>query len=149
MWKGRRYIAALQRSKQAGSAAGAKPERALADSVALQPLALQLAGAADGGGALAGALLGRLLVMTAQHHLAVHALALELLLERPQGLVDIIVANDDLHKRRHSPVQKALRGRTLALALMRIADSIKIGSSRDSTPRRRGPPSRGGTSFQE
>jgi hypothetical protein len=58
----------------------------------------ELAGAADGGGALAGALLRRLLIVTAQLHLAVDALALQLLLERAQRLVDIIVANDDLHK---------------------------------------------------
>jgi hypothetical protein len=36
--------------------------------------------------------------MAAQLHLAIHALALQLLLERAKGLVDIIVANDDLHK---------------------------------------------------
>jgi hypothetical protein len=35
--------------------------------------------------------------MTAQLHLAVDALALQLLLERAQRLLDIIVANDDLH----------------------------------------------------
>src|SRR5690349_9891690 len=36
--------------------------------------------------------------MTAQLHLAVDALALQLLLERAQRLLDIIVANDDLHR---------------------------------------------------
>jgi hypothetical protein len=36
--------------------------------------------------------------VTAQLHLAVDALALQLLLERAQRLLDIIVANDDLHK---------------------------------------------------
>jgi hypothetical protein len=36
--------------------------------------------------------------MTAQLHLAIDALALQLLLERAQRLLDIIVANDDLHK---------------------------------------------------
>src|SRR3546814_18849247 len=35
--------------------------------------------------------------MTAQLHFAIHALTLQLLLERAKGLVDIIVANDDLH----------------------------------------------------
>jgi hypothetical protein len=35
--------------------------------------------------------------MTAQLHLAVDTLALQLLLERAQRLLDIIVANDDLH----------------------------------------------------
>jgi hypothetical protein len=36
--------------------------------------------------------------MTAQLHLAVDALALQFLLQRAQRLLDIIVANDDLHK---------------------------------------------------
>jgi hypothetical protein len=36
--------------------------------------------------------------MTAQLHLAINAFALQLLLERAKRLVDIIVANDDLHK---------------------------------------------------
>ncbi|SBV33421.1 protein of unknown function [uncultured Sphingopyxis sp.] len=75
------------------------PERetVLLDTVALHPLALHLAGAADGGGVLAGTLFAGLLVMTAQLHFAIHALTLQLLLERAKGLVDIIVANDDLH----------------------------------------------------
>src|SRR5690606_8897881 len=68
------------------------------DAVALRALALELAGAADRGGLLARALLARLLVVAAQLHLAVHALALQLLLERAQGLLDIVVADDDLHK---------------------------------------------------
>src|SRR5688572_30125553 len=75
-----------------------KNEARLLAAVALDPLALELARAANRGGLLAGALLGRLLVVTAQLHLAVHALALQLLLERAQGLVDVVVANDDLHK---------------------------------------------------
>src|SRR5262245_28556099 len=66
----------------------------LAGAFALGALALELAGAADRGGALAGALLARLLVVAAQLHLAVDALALQLLLERAQRLLDIIVAND-------------------------------------------------------
>src|SRR5205085_7290520 len=65
---------------------------------ALGALALELAGAADRGGALTGALFRRLFVMTAQLHLAVDAFALQLLLERAQRLLDVIVANDDLHK---------------------------------------------------
>src|SRR3546814_14615766 len=75
------------------------PERetVLLDTVALHPLALHLAGTADGGGVLAGTLFAGLLVMTAQLHFAIHALTLQLLLERAKGLVDIIVANDDLH----------------------------------------------------
>jgi hypothetical protein len=37
--------------------------------------------------------------MPTQLHLAIDAFTLELLLERPQRLVDIVVANDDLHKK--------------------------------------------------
>src|SRR5690348_5576901 len=77
----------------------------LAGAFALGALALELAGAADRGGALAGALLARLLVMTAQLHLAVDALALQLLLERAQRLLDVIVANDDLHKLPSTPLK--------------------------------------------
>src|SRR4030095_7620709 len=55
-------------------------------------------GAADRGRPFAGALLRGLLVMTAQLHLAVDAFALQLLLERAQRLLGIIVANEDLHK---------------------------------------------------
>src|SRR3546814_15593363 len=48
------------------------PERdgRLLDPVALHPLALHLAGAADGGGAFARALLARLLIVAAQLHFA-------------------------------------------------------------------------------
>src|SRR5690349_18697019 len=79
------------------SSYAAASERLL-DPVALGPLALQLAGAADGGGFLARALLARLLVVAAQLHLAIDALALQLLLERAQGLLDIVIADHDLHK---------------------------------------------------
>src|SRR5687768_17254826 len=74
--------------------------RCLTGAFALDPLALQLPGAADRGGPLTGALLRRLLIMTAQLHLAIDALTLQLLFERAQRLVDIVVANDDLHKSR-------------------------------------------------
>src|SRR5206468_4500851 len=86
---------------------------------ALGALALELAGAADRGGAFARAFLARLLVVTAQLHLAVDALALQLLLERAQRLLDIIVANDDLHK---FPSQSLL---TKATALPAIASGLQ------------------------
>src|SRR5215475_7779884 len=70
----------------------------LASALALGALALELASAADRCGAFAGALLRRLLIVTAQLHLTVDALALQFLLERAQRLLDIIVADDDLHK---------------------------------------------------
>src|SRR5687768_7972741 len=86
-------------------------------AVALGALALELAGAADRGGALAGALLRRLLVMTAELHLAIDALTLQLLLERPQRLVDIVVANDDLHKGPSLSVEKRFCGNLLGRPL--------------------------------
>jgi hypothetical protein len=46
---------------------------------------------------LAGATLRRLLIVTAELHLTIDTLALQLLLERAKSLVDVVVANDDLH----------------------------------------------------
>ncbi len=68
----------------------------LQHAFALGALARQLAGAADRLGGFAGAPLGRFLVRAAHFHLAEYALALHLLLERAQGLIDIVVSNDDL-----------------------------------------------------
>src|SRR5580658_4568022 len=67
------------------------------EPLALDPLALQLAGAANGLGGLAGAALGRLLIVPPQLHLAENPLPLHLLLERLQRLVDIVVTNENLH----------------------------------------------------
>ena len=61
-------------------------------------LALQLAIAADGLGPLAGALLGGLLIGAAQLHLPEDAFTLHLLLEGLEGLVDVVVADDDLQR---------------------------------------------------
>src|SRR5690606_24232134 len=65
---------------------------------ALGPLAGQLAGAAHGLGLLARLLLGRLFVIIAQLHFAEDAFALQLLLERAQRLVNIVIANDYLQR---------------------------------------------------
>jgi hypothetical protein len=70
-------------------------------AVALGALALKLAGAANGSSLFASAHFRRLFKVTAQLHLAVHALTLQLLLERAKGLVDIVVANENLHKPLH------------------------------------------------
>jgi hypothetical protein len=66
------------------------------DLVALGALAHQLPVAADGLRLLPGATLRRLLVVPPHPHLAVEALALHLLLQRAQRLVDIVVANLNL-----------------------------------------------------
>ena len=67
------------------------------EAFALQPLALHLAGAADGFSRFARTALRRFFKMTAQLHLAKNPFALHLLLERLERLVDIVVANENLH----------------------------------------------------
>jgi DHA1 family bicyclomycin/chloramphenicol resistance-like MFS transporter len=77
----------------------AAPFRPGLEAFALQALAQQLAMPAHGLGALALALLGRLLEVAAQLHLTEDAFALQLLLERAHCLVDVVVANGNLHGR--------------------------------------------------
>src|SRR5262245_31618503 len=64
---------------------------------ALRPLARQLARAAYRLGAFARLFLRWLLVMPAKLHFAENALALHLLLERLEGLIDVIVPDENLH----------------------------------------------------
>src|SRR5437870_2700942 len=64
---------------------------------ALRPLARELAGTADRFRPLARLLLRGFFVMAAKLHLAEDALALHLLLERLEGLVDVIVPDENLH----------------------------------------------------
>ena len=64
---------------------------------ALHPLTQKLARTPDGFGLLTGASFGRLLVAATKLHLAEYALALHLFLQGAEGLVDIVVANADLH----------------------------------------------------
>jgi hypothetical protein len=72
-------------------------------ALALHALAHQLAGAADGFGALAGAALGGLLVVTTELHLAEDTFALHLLLQDAERLIDIVFADEDLHCDRFLP----------------------------------------------
>src|SRR6187455_1842551 len=65
-------------------------------SLALRLLAGELAGAADRLGFLAGLALGGLLVGAPLLHLTEHALALHLLLQHAERLVDVVVANENL-----------------------------------------------------
>src|SRR5271169_1362987 len=65
-------------------------------ALALQLLAGELAGAADGFRLFADSALGRLFVVAAQLHLAEHALALHLLLQHLERLVDIVVTDENL-----------------------------------------------------
>jgi hypothetical protein len=64
---------------------------------ALQLLASQFTGTADSFGLLPGFLLGRFLEMLLELHFTENAFALELFLQSPEGLVDVIVANTNLH----------------------------------------------------
>jgi len=66
-------------------------------TLALQPLAQQLAIAANGFGLLPRPPLRGFLVIASQLHFSEHPLALHFFLQGSQSLIDIIVANEDLH----------------------------------------------------
>src|SRR5262245_44275727 len=66
-------------------------------TLALHLLARKLAGPADRFRLFPRLLLGWFFVMAAEFHLAEDALALHFLFERLQGLVDVVVANENLH----------------------------------------------------
>src|SRR6266567_4773574 len=90
---------------EAGRARGAASSRGSWDhpglhrqqALALQLLARELAGAADRFRLFTDSLLGGFLVMAAELHFAEHALALHLLLQHLEGLVDIVVTDENLH----------------------------------------------------
>jgi hypothetical protein len=65
---------------------------------ALQLFAGELAGATDGFGLFPGFPLGGFFVVLSELHLAKDALTLHLLLQNPEGLVDIIVTDENLHE---------------------------------------------------
>jgi hypothetical protein len=65
---------------------------------ALHLLARELAGAAHRFRFLTGLLLGGLLKMAAKLHFAENPLALHLLLERLEGLIDVVIADENLHR---------------------------------------------------
>lgn len=67
------------------------------EAFALETLALHLARTTHSFGSLAGATLGRLLIMTAELHLTEKPFPLHLLLECFESLIDIVVANENLH----------------------------------------------------
>src|SRR5260370_11289247 len=77
-------------------------------ALALHALAHQLAGPADGLGALAGAALGGLFVITAELHFAEDPFALHFLLQDAQRLIDVVFTNENLHFDRFLP---CMRGR--------------------------------------
>lgn len=57
----------------------------------------------------AGTALGRFFKMLAEFHLAVDALTLELLLQGTEGLIDVVLADDDLHVS-YDPVRRGAPG---------------------------------------
>ena len=69
----------------------------LLDAVALHALTLKLARAAHSGGLFTGALFARLFVVATQFHLAINTFALKLFLKRTKSLIDVVIANHDLH----------------------------------------------------
>ena len=71
---------------------------ALLETFALQALAFQLAGAANGLGFLPGFAFRRLFIGTAKLHLAEDAFALHFLLQRLEGLIDVVISYRDLQR---------------------------------------------------
>jgi hypothetical protein len=61
-------------------------------------LASELAGAADRFSLFPVRFFGRLLIKSSAPHLAKNAFALHFLLKHPQGLVDVVVANEYLQE---------------------------------------------------
>src|SRR5665213_825090 len=82
-----------------GTGTGAKHRLRLhrQQAFALQLLAGELARAAHGFRLFAGLLLGGLFVVTAELHLAEDALTLHLLLQRLEGSIDVVIADENLH----------------------------------------------------
>ena len=74
-----------------------KGQPCLHDAFALGAFAGQFAGAANGLGALAGFFLGRLFKRLTRFHFPEQALALHLLLQRAQSLLNVVIADDDLY----------------------------------------------------
>jgi hypothetical protein len=91
---GRRYLHALGARGAGGGGTGCGSGRQAAFT--LGPLAGELTRTAHGFGLLTGLLLGRLLVVVPQLHLAENAFALQLFLQRAQRLIDIVIANNYL-----------------------------------------------------
>src|SRR3546814_17289941 len=94
---GRRGTAVISDRPECPYAGGnAKCEkRAFPNAVAFRPLTFQLACATDSGRLFPRALFRRLFIVAAPLHFALPPLALTLLLDLPQGLVQLLVLNDN------------------------------------------------------
>jgi hypothetical protein len=88
-----------RRARRAGSSNSAWdcPRLHRQQTLALQLFTGELAGAADGFRLLPDSPLGGFFIMAAEFHLAEYALALHLLLQHLESLVDIVVADENLH----------------------------------------------------
>src|SRR5258705_9726435 len=93
----RKFCSARPARTRAGTGAKHRLRLHRQQAFALQLLAGELARAAHGFRFFAGLFLGGLLIMTAELHLAENTLALHLLLQRLEGLIDIVIANENLH----------------------------------------------------
>ena len=89
---------------------GARTGRA-SEAFAFHPLARQLARTANRFRLLPRLALGGLLVAAAELHFAEQPFTLHLFLQRLEGLIDIVVANDDLDDGSYSSVGRALATR--------------------------------------
>jgi hypothetical protein len=80
-----------------GASAGSRTRLGGQKAFALHLLARKLAGPADRFRLLPRLLFRWFFIMTAKFHFAENTLALHLFLQRLQGLVDVVVANENLH----------------------------------------------------
>src|ERR1700742_133908 len=94
---GTRAAATASAAVHAGASAEGRLRLHRQQTFALQLLAGELACAAHGFRLFAGFLFRGLFVMAAELHLAENALALHLLLQRLEGLIDIVVTDENLH----------------------------------------------------
>src|ERR1700729_3814639 len=94
-----RTATAAARTTALGARTGAKHRLRLhrQQGFTLQLLAGQLARATHGFGLFTGLFLGGLFVVTAEFHIAENTLALHLLFQRLEGLIDVVIANENLH----------------------------------------------------
>ena len=92
--------------------AGLLPAAGLAfrrqETFALRAFAGELAGAANGLGLFACTLFGWLFVLIPELHLTEDTLTLHFLLQRLKGLIDIVIANENLHAYPYPFVEQSL-----------------------------------------
>lgn len=95
--KSRKKLAAFQHHQHFSGKYCGKLTAARQKPFALHFLAGQFTGAADSFGFFPSALLRWLFIMRAQLHFTENTFPLHFLLKCPEGLINIVVANDDLH----------------------------------------------------